>query len=102
MRVKVITLCDHLSGVHRGKIEPIRAMATESGAGLPDEIGLDGGKELAGFVHTFLDPLAFRVEPGVIVGQKPVVLFFGEDLSQSTRQLSGLTRCRPNSRRTDR
>mgnify|MGYP001584420122 CR=1 FL=1 len=86
--VEVITRCEHLSGVRSGKMAGSSAMAPESGAGHPDEIGLDGGKELAGFVHAFLDPLAFRVEPGVVVGQKPVVLFFGEDLGQSNRHLS--------------
>lgn len=63
--VEVIIRCDHLSGVCSGKMAGRSAMAPESGAGLPDEIGLDGGKELAGFAHAFLDPLAFRVEPGV-------------------------------------
>ncbi len=58
-----------------------------SGIILRDDIGLDGNEELAGFVHALFDALSFRVEPGVVVGQKPIILFFGKDLRESNRQL---------------
>ena len=51
---------------------------------------VDGGKKFCGFAHALLSPVMFCVEPGVVVGEKTVVLFFGKDLRQPDRKFSRL------------
>jgi hypothetical protein len=57
---------------------------------LASEEDVDGGKKLCGFADALLGSFAFSVKPGIMVGQKPIVLFFGEDLREPHRKFPRL------------
>ena len=56
---------------------------------------VDGGEKLCGFAHALLGPLAFGMKPSIIIGQKPVVLFFGQNLRQPDSKFSGFDQVVP-------
>lgn len=51
---------------------------------------LDGGKKLCGLAHALFSPLAFRMKPGILIGQQSIVLFFAKNLRQPDWMFPGL------------
>lgn len=61
----------------------------------PSQEELEGGKNSAAFAHALLGSLAFCVEPGIIIGEEPVVLFFGKNLRQTDCKFSRFDQVAP-------